>query len=112
MKDLREQGVDARLILAPRFPERRMLLKFALRFSEYTVVFHSQRNEAKCSLDAACTASLSDRMAKSTDVYFLDVTGELARFLQIADVGFVGNSLPPHCKGQNPLRPPLLGYPS
>ncbi len=111
MKDLREQGVDARLILAPRFPERRMLLKFALRFSEYTVVFHSQRNEAKCSLDTACTASLSNRMAKSTDIYFLDVTGELARFLQIADVGFVGNSLLPHRKGQNPFEAAAVGLP-
>lgn len=111
MKDLREQGIDVRLILAPRFPERRMLLKFALRFSEYSVAFHSQRNGAKCSLDTTCTAILSNRMAKSTDVYFLDVTGELARFLQIADVGFVGNSLPPHLKGQNPFEAAAFGLP-
>jgi len=111
MKDLREQGVDVRLILAPRFPERRMLLKFALRFSKYSVAVHSQRNRAKFGLDTACRATLPSRMTKTTDVYFLDVTGELAKFLQIADVGFVGNSLPSHRKGQNPFESAACGLP-
>tara|TARA_B100000676_G_scaffold215579_1_gene212083 strand:- start:2896 stop:4248 length:1353 start_codon:yes stop_codon:yes gene_type:complete len=111
MKDLREQGVDVRLILAPRFPERRMLLKFALRFSKYSVAVHSQRNRAKFGLDTACRATLPSRMTKTTDVYFLDVTGELVKFLQMADVGFVGNSLPPHRKGQNPFEAAAVGLP-
>ena len=39
------------------------------------------------------------------------MTGELARFLQIADVGFVGNSLLPHRKGQNPFEAAAVGLP-
>jgi 3-deoxy-D-manno-octulosonic-acid transferase len=107
MNSLRKEGIDVRLILAPRFPERRMGLKLAIRMSHYNVVFHSRltrlTKNSGSGLQIASLDSPKDHRSGNTDIFFLDVTGELMKFLQIGDIGFVGNSLPPHSKGQNPF---------
>ena len=111
MRNMRQQGRDVRLILAPRFPERRLLLKLALRLSKFSVAFHSQNTRVKKNSDTTCRTSPFVQDQQTTDVYFLDVTGELSKVIQIGDVGFVGNSLPPHRKGQNPFESAACGLP-
>jgi 3-deoxy-D-manno-octulosonic-acid transferase len=40
-----------------------------------------------------------------------DTTGELRKFTQLADLVFVGKSLPPHTEGQTPVEAAALGKP-
>jgi len=40
-----------------------------------------------------------------------DTTGELRRLTQLADLVFVGKSLPPHTEGQTPVEAAALGKP-
>jgi 3-deoxy-D-manno-octulosonic-acid transferase len=45
------------------------------------------------------------------DVAVADTTGELRRLTQLADVVFVGKSLPPHTEGQTPIEAAALEKP-
>ena len=45
------------------------------------------------------------------DVAVGDTTGELQRLTQVADLVFVGKSLPPHTGGQTPVEAAILGKP-
>ena len=45
------------------------------------------------------------------DVAVGDTTGELRKLSQLADVAFVGKSLPPHHEGQTPVEAAALGKP-
>jgi 3-deoxy-D-manno-octulosonic-acid transferase len=45
------------------------------------------------------------------DVAIADTTGELRRLTQIADLVFVGKSLPPHSEGQTPVEAAALERP-
>src|SRR5690606_6164497 len=47
----------------------------------------------------------------AVDVAVGDTTGELRKLLQLADVVFVGKSLPPHTEGQTPVESAILGRP-
>ena len=88
----RERGLACSLVLVPRHAERRteverLLVKSGLRFH-----FRSQ---------GAAT--------KEVDVAVGDTTGELRKITQLADLVFVGKSLPPHGEGQTPLEAAALG---
>jgi len=48
---------------------------------------------------------------EEVDVAVGDTTGELRRLTQLADLVFVGKSLPPHHEGQTPVEAAALGKP-
>jgi 3-deoxy-D-manno-octulosonic-acid transferase len=92
LRALREAGVAARLLIVPRHAERRGDVEMALKESEFTFHFRSH---------GAATGEV--------DIAVGDTTGELRKFTQLADVVFVGKSLPPHGEGQTPVEAAALG---
>ena len=94
IESLRESlSHDARLLIAPRHPERfdaiaKLLFDLNLR-----------------SVRRSDPASDADR---SADVVLLDSVGELRAVLRLADIVFVGGSLIPH-GGQSVLEPAMFG---
>ena len=44
-------------------------------------------------------------------VYLADTTGEMTELLQVADLAFLGKTLPPNQGGQNPIEPIALSIP-
>ncbi len=92
LKATRARGLEGSLLLVPRHAERRgeierLLVKSGLRFH-----FRSH-----------------GPAAAEVDVSVADTTGELRRLTQVADLVFVGKSLPPHTEGQTPLEAAALG---
>ena len=49
--------------------------------------------------------------AGEVDVAVADTTGEMRQLLQLADLVFVGKSLPPHAEGQTPVESAALEKP-
>lgn len=90
----RAAGLACRLLLVPRHAERRAELADLLAASGWTRHFRSR-----------------GAAAGPVDVAVGDTTGELRRFTQLADVVFVGKSLPPHHEGQTPVEAAALGRP-
>jgi 3-deoxy-D-manno-octulosonic-acid transferase len=90
----RESGETCSLLLVPRHAERRTELARLLESSGLR--FHLR------SRGAAPT---------EVDVAVADTTGEMRRLLQVADVVFVGKSLPPHTEGQTPVEAAALEKP-
>lgn len=90
-----EDGVDCRLLLVPRHAERASEI---IRFLEKQSLTWHQRSTEK-------------QAPENTFVYLADTTGELARLTQIADLAFVGKSLPPNQGGQTPIEAAGLGIP-
>jgi 3-deoxy-D-manno-octulosonic-acid transferase len=88
----RERGLTCSLILVPRHAERRTELERLLVKSGQRFHFRSQ----------GAAAGL-------VDVAVGDTTGELRKITQLADLVFVGKSLPPHSEGQTPLEAAALG---
>lgn len=91
---LREAGLAARLLLVPRHMERRAEVEDALRGTGFSWHLRS-RGAAPGTVDIAVG----------------DTTGELRKFAQLADLVFVGKSLPPHTEGQTPVEAAALGKP-
>lgn len=89
---VRTQGVACSLLLVPRHAERRDELEALLVASGLS--FHLRSRGAA---------------AGTVDVAVGDTTGELRQFLQLADLVFVGKSLPPHTEGQTPVESAALG---
>lgn len=88
----RAEGVACSLLLVPRHAER--------------------RDEVEANVQATgLTYHLRSRGAAPgpVDVAVGDTTGELRLFLQLADLVFVGKSLPPHTEGQTPVESAALG---
>jgi 3-deoxy-D-manno-octulosonic-acid transferase len=94
LKVLRQAGVPAALLLVPRHAERRHELETLLQASG--LAFHLR------SLGAA---------SGPVDIALADTTGELRKLTQLADLVFVGKSLPPHDQGQTPVEAAALGKP-
>ncbi len=88
----REQGVECALLLVPRHAERRGEGEGLLQASGLS--FHLRSRGAA---------------AGTVEVAVGDTTGELRQFLQLADVVFIGKSLPPHTEGQTPVEAAALG---
>jgi len=94
VRTIRTAGLDGSLLIVPRHAERRSEIGALLRASEFSFHFRS-RGDALTVVDVAVA----------------DTTGEMRALLQLADVVFVGKSLPPHTEGQTPVESALLGRP-
>lgn len=94
LQSARAAGLPCSLLLVPRHAERRGAIELMLKGRGVSYHFRSRRH---------ATAEV--------DVAVGDTTGELRKFLQLADVVFVGKSLPPHTEGQTPVESAILGRP-
>lgn len=92
---IRQQCPQALLILVPRHPER------------FTAV------QTLCQTEGFCTITRSSQRPVTDDVAILlgDTMGEMAYYLQLADVAFIGGSLVP-VGGHNLLEPAALAKPA
>ena len=88
----RAQGLAAQLLLVPRHAERR---------AEVLQTLAAAGVRAHLRTHGPAPAPV--------DVAVADTTGELALLTHLADVVFVGKSLPPHTEGQSPLEAAALG---
>ncbi len=93
--NLIEEGTDCRLLLVPRHAERAS--EITLLFEKQTLPWH-QRSTQKPA-------------PQGVRIYLADTTGELARLTQIADLAFIGKSLPPNNGGQTPIEAAGIGIP-
>jgi 3-deoxy-D-manno-octulosonic-acid transferase len=91
---VRAAGHACRLLLVPRHAERRKEIEATVADSGFTYHFRS-RGKAPSPVEIAVA----------------DTTGELRRLSQVADLVFVGKSLPPHHEGQTPVEAAALGKP-
>lgn len=82
---IRAAGIDCRLLLVPRHAERR---------SEIIELIKNLPH---------CVRSREKQARDGTLVYLADTTGELRTLTQIADLAFIGKSLPPNEGGQSPI---------
>jgi 3-deoxy-D-manno-octulosonic-acid transferase len=90
----REEQIDCQLFLVPRHAERREDIR---RLLTGTALSHHFRSEGPAE--------------GQVDVAVGDTTGELRKFAQVADLVFVGKSLPPHREGQTPIETAAFGKP-
>jgi len=90
----RARGVACSLLLVPRHAERRGEIEKLLGASGLSFHLRS-RGPAPAEVDVAVG----------------DTTGELRVLTQLADLVFVGKSLPPHTEGQTPVEAATLGKP-
>lgn len=95
-KALRAEGRAVRLLIVPRHAERRAEVEALLQGGGLTYHFRS-RGPAPAGV--------------AVDIAVGDTTGELRRFTQLAELVFVGKSLPPHHEGQTPVEAAALGKP-
>jgi len=94
LRTVRAAGLSCSLLLVPRHAERRFDIEQILRTSGLRYHLRS-RGAAE----------------EPVDVAIADTTGELRRLTQVADLVFVGKSLPPHTEGQTPVEAAALGRP-
>ncbi len=87
------QGIDCRLLIVPRHAERREEIKALLRTQNHAWHLRSEYTQAP----------------EGTFIYIGDTTGELSILTQVADLVFIGKSLPPHNGGQTPIESAALG---
>jgi len=99
LKRVRARGFACSLLLVPRHAERRGEIVDLLRESGLKYRVRSAH------------LSESQNDSEAVDVALADTTGELQRLLQVADLVFVGKSLPPHTEGQTPVESAILGRP-
>lgn len=90
---LRAGGIDCRLLLVPRHAERRAQIIDLIKNLPH------------------CVRSVSPQASKGTLAYLADTTGELRTLTQVADLAFIGKSLPPNDGGQTPIDCAALGVP-
>ncbi len=94
LRQVRAGGRSCSLLLVPRHAERRAELE-RLR-AETGLRFHFRSHGPA---------------PGEVDVAVADTTGEMVRLLQLADLVFVGKSLPPHTEGQTPVEAAALEQP-
>jgi 3-deoxy-D-manno-octulosonic-acid transferase len=90
----RNGGQRCTLLIVPRHAERRLEVERLLQASGLRFHFRSR-----------------GRAPAEVDVAVGDTTGELRKFTQLADLVFVGKSLPPHTEGQTPVEAAALEKP-
>jgi len=91
-RQARAKGIEAQLLLVPRHAERRAEVQRALDSAGVRGHFRTH-----------------GPAPGPVEVAVADTTGELARLTHLADVVFVGKSLPPHTEGQSPVEAAALG---
>jgi 3-deoxy-D-manno-octulosonic-acid transferase len=94
LKTARARGVACSLLLVPRHAERRNEIDALLAAGGMRYHLRS-RGSAPAVVDVAVA----------------DTTGELRQLTQLADLVFVGKSLPPHTEGQTPVEAAALEKP-
>ncbi len=94
-RQAKTHGIDCKLFIVPRHAERRKEIKAFIEKTEFTCQFRSEQMLAQ----------------KELDMYIADTTGELRILSQIADVAFIGKSIPPNNGGQTPIECAVLGIP-
>jgi 3-deoxy-D-manno-octulosonic-acid transferase len=90
----RAAGTKCALLIVPRHAERRPEIESLLAESKLRYHFRT-----------------SGAAPGEVDVAVADTTGEMRRLLQLADLVFVGKSLPPHTDGQTPVEAAALEKP-
>ena len=92
----RAESLPVRLVIIPRHAERKQEIAdgFARR-QNLAIHFRSNGNQAP----------------SNNTVYIGDTTGELGSLIRVADVAFVGKTLPPNAGGQNPIEPAARAIP-
>ncbi len=95
-RSLRGSLPNCRLMLVPRHAERRGEIRDLLE------------REAS---DLRCHFKSEGAPETEVDILVGDTSGELRALTQLADLAFVGKSLPPHKEGQTPIECGLLGVP-
>jgi 3-deoxy-D-manno-octulosonic-acid transferase len=90
----RSRGTACALVIVPRHAERRPEIETVL--AESRLRFHFRTSGAA---------------PGEVDVAVADTTGEMRRLLQLADLVFIGKSLPPHTEGQTPVEAAALEKP-
>ncbi len=94
LRRARADGLQGSLLLVPRHAERRGEIETLLRGTGLTYHFRT-----------------AGAAPGPVDVAVADTTGELRQLTQLADLVFVGKSLPPHSEGQTPVEAAALGKP-
>ncbi len=95
-QSLIEEGIDCRLLLAPRHMERREEIRRLL--ARQHLPWHFRTDDRT--------------KADSNKIYVADTTGELRQFTQLATVTFIGKTLPPNKGSQTPIEAAAFGVPS
>ncbi|MEK9772579.1 MAG: glycosyltransferase N-terminal domain-containing protein [Opitutae bacterium] len=95
MEQVRNEQIDARILLIPRHAERRK--KISSMLEQKGVSYHLR--------------TLGHQAPPGTLVYLADTTGELSTLIQCADLALGGKTLPPNRGGQNPIEPIAHGIP-
>jgi 3-deoxy-D-manno-octulosonic-acid transferase len=88
VRELRDAGLDVRLLLVPRHSERRA--EVATEASASGLAWHQRSTGGPVA-------------PADTIIHLADTTGELRRLTRAADLAFCGKSLPPHEGGQTPV---------
>lgn len=91
---LRNEGIGLRLLITPRHAERRKELKAGLESFPLTWHFRT---------DGPAPSEVTVSIA--------DTTGELTKFLQLADIVYIGKSMEPNRGGQTPIEAAMLKKP-
>jgi 3-deoxy-D-manno-octulosonic-acid transferase len=94
LRRARGEGTACTLLLVPRHAERRAEVERSVAASGLRYHLRS-RGPAQ----------------REVDIAVGDTTGELRSMTQLADLVFVGKSLPPHTEGQTPVEAAVLGKP-
>jgi 3-deoxy-D-manno-octulosonic-acid transferase len=94
LRTLKQDGLKARLILAPRHPER---------FSRVAELVEQQGMRAR-------HFSREEAFEQEDDVYILDAIGHLTKYYSLASISFVGGTLVP-VGGHNLVEPSVYGVP-
>lgn len=89
------KGLDCRLLIVPRHPERREEIKELLKNQPRSWHIRSNGKNAP----------------QGTFVYIGDTTGELTILSQVADLVFIGKSIEPNYGGQTPIEAAAIGLP-
>lgn len=95
-RELREHRADCRLLLVPRHAERRNEIRSMLE---------------RVAPDLKCGFKSESNTFDLLDILVADTSGELRTLTQLADLAFIGKSLPPHKEGQTPIESGFLGVP-
>lgn len=90
-----DKGLDCCLLLVPRHPERREEIKKVLEKQQLQWHFRSEAHQT----------------SEGCRIYVGDTMGEITVLSQVADLAFVGRSLPPNQGGQTPIECAALGIP-
>ena len=89
---LRQRGIETRLLLAPRHPNRTADI---IKLLERASLSYQRRSD-------------KTPISTETDVLIIDTLGELSAFLGLADAAFIGGSLVPR-GGHNPIEAAAWG---